>query len=287
MLKETSLYAESWNVAWREKSVGSILKDKETEFKVIKNSFRYWAADPFVFEYRKKTYIFAELYDYVKCRGCLGYCELNQRSIKWIPIIEEEYHLSYPYIFEIEDEIFIMPESGTNEDLILYKAISFPNQWEKVKTLRKGVKYGDTTPFEWKNRKYALTYDVTEERDKLVLLDLEEQQNDHEIKCSTIECRRPAGKTFYCGNKHIRPAQNCKGGYGKGLCFYEFQIDEKGIYTEKLVTTFSPKQMNLSVNLYLDGMHTYNGSEHYEVIDIKTRRFNILNFMFRIIQKIK
>ena len=61
MLKETSLYAESWNVAWRKQGVGSILKDKKTEFTVIKNSFRYWAADPFLFEYEGKKYIFAEL----------------------------------------------------------------------------------------------------------------------------------------------------------------------------------------------------------------------------------
>ena len=70
MLKETNLYAESWNVAWRRESVQrSILKDTKTEFRVIKNSFRYWAADPFIFEYAGKIYIFAELYDYVKRRG--------------------------------------------------------------------------------------------------------------------------------------------------------------------------------------------------------------------------
>lgn len=39
MLKETSLYAESWNVAWRQKSRGSILSDKKTEFNVIKKCF--------------------------------------------------------------------------------------------------------------------------------------------------------------------------------------------------------------------------------------------------------
>lgn len=92
MLKETSLYAESWNVAWRQKSRGSILSDKKTEFNVIKNAFRYWAADPFVFEHGEKTYIFAELYDYVKCKGCLGYYELSSSSPKWVSVIEEDYH---------------------------------------------------------------------------------------------------------------------------------------------------------------------------------------------------
>lgn len=37
----------------------------------------------------------------------------------------------------------------------------------------------------------------------------------------------------------------------------------------------------------MDGMHTYNGLGEYEVIDLKTRRFNILNFVFRILGKFR
>lgn len=287
MLKETKLYAESWNVAWRKKSRGSILNDKETKFQVIKNPFRYWAADPFLFEYAGKTYIFAELYDYVKCKGCLGYYELSACSPEWTPIIEEEYHLSYPYIFENEQGIFIMPESGANKDLALYRAITFPDKWEKVTTIRKNVQYGDTTPFEWNDSKYALTYDVRTENYKLVLLNLVDENRDQEISCSNILCRRPAGATFLLNGKWMRTAQDCKEGYGKGLCFYEFLLDEQEQYSEELVEIISPDQLKLSYELYRDGMHTYNGTDNYEVIDIKTRRFNILNFVFRILGKVR
>ncbi len=287
MLKETSLYAESWNVAWRKKSIGSILKDTETEFKVIKNSFRYWAADPFVFEYADKTYIFAELYDYVKCKGCLGYYELTGSFPKWKKIIEEEYHLSYPYIFEANEEIFIIPESGANKDLTVYRAITFPDKWEKICVLRSGIQYGDTTPFEWDDHKYALTYDVGTTEYKLILLDLESEGKDREISCANINCRRPAGAVFFAEDKWIRPAQDCENGYGKGLCFYEFHMNEQGEYLENILKMLSPEQLILSNKLYLDGMHTYNASEKYEVIDIKTRRFNILNFLFRLLGKIR
>ena len=288
MLKETSLYAESWNVAWRKKSVGSILEDKKTEFNVIDNSFRYWAADPFIFEYAGKTYIFAELYDYVKCRGCLGYYELSSSSPKWKKIIEEEYHLSYPYIFETKEGIFIMPESGANKDLTVYRAVSFPDKWEKISVLRSGIQYGDTTPFEWNNHKYALAYDVETAEYKLILLDLESgEKADREILCSDINCRRPAGAVFLSEDKWMRPAQNCENGYGKGLCFYEFFMNEHGEYFEEIQQMLSPEQLNYSKKIYLNGMHTYNASEEYEVIDIKTRRFNILNFIFRLLGKVR
>lgn len=287
MLKETSLYAESWNVAWRKKSVGSILEDKKTEFNVIDNSFRYWAADPFLFEHQGKIYIFAELYDYVKCRGCLGYYELSSSSPKWKKIIEEEYHLSYPYIFETKEGIFIMPESGANEDLAIYRAVKFPDQWEKIKVLRSGIQYGDTTPFEWNHHHYALSYDVKTPEYKLVLMDLESEEHiDREIRCSNIHCRRPAGAVFQIGEQWIRPAQNCENGYGKGLCFYHFSMNNQGEYQEELQQMLSPEELNYSKNIYLDGMHTYNALEEYEAIDIKTRRFNILNFMFRLIGKV-
>ena len=34
-------------------------------------------------------------------------------------------------------------------------------------------------------------------------------------------------------------------------------------------------------------MHTYNADSEYEIIDIKTRRFNLLNLVFRLFGKIR
>lgn len=35
------------------------------------------------------------------------------------------------------------------------------------------------------------------------------------------------------------------------------------------------------------GMHTYTANEIMEVIDLKTRRFNLINFIFRLLNKLK
>ena len=64
-------------------------------------------------------------------------------------------------------------------------------------------------------------------------------------------------------------------------------MDEHGEYSEKTCEMLSPEQLSLSNKLYRDGMHNFNGSSNYEVIDIKTRRFNILNFLFRILGKVR
>lgn len=289
MLERTGLFAESWNVAWRKKSSGSILYDKNTPFNIIKNDFRYWAADPFLLEFQNETYVFAELYDYIHCRGSLGYCKLDENGrSKWKQIILEDYHLSYPYIVEKDNEIYIIPESGANHSLYVYKAIQFPDIWKKIKVLRENVQYGDTTPFLWNNHPYALTYDVKDHKKYcLIVLDLEDAKNDTKLSCEDSEFRRPAGMFFVQDNQMIRPAQNCKNDYGEGLIFYRCGIDESGEYWEKEIQRIAPYELKYSRNILLDGMHTYNSSDMYEIIDIKTRRFNFLNFIFRIICKLR
>ena len=289
MLERTSLFAESWNVAWRKRNSGSILSDKDTAFNIIKNDFRYWAADPFLFEYQNETYIFAELYDYIHCRGSLGYCILaeNSRS-KWKQIILEDYHLSYPCIGKVGNDIYIMPESGANNSLYVYRAVEFPDKWEKVKALRENVQYGDTTPFVWGKHQYALTYDVkNSEKYYLVMLDLEDTSRDKMLPYEDVEFRRPAGK-FFMEKKHmIRPAQNCENDYGEGLIFYECGINGSGEYWENEIQRIIPSDLKFSGEILLDGMHTYNSTDTFEIIDIKTRRFNTLNFIFRIISKLR
>ena len=280
-LKNSPLFAESWNVAWREKPEGSILDDRVLPFRVIKNSKRYWAADPFVFSYNNKTYIFAELYDYLRCRGVIGYCELSEkRTVKWKPVIIEPHHLSFPYIYTSGESVYIMPESNYANELCLYRAIAFPDRWKKIKVLRSDSQFADTVLL---SDEYALTYNVANSTaPELWLLDLDNGK-DRKINLPNVELRRPAGKVL---KDSIRCAQNCTADYGKGLVFYRYQI-HNGKYDEEEIMRLFPQDIKLSRRLFLDGMHTYNSTDKYEVIDIKTRRFNIINLLFRAIYKLR
>ena len=288
-LKNTPLYAESWNVAFRKKPVGTFLEDTQTPFTVIPNDFRYWAADPFVVTLEGKTYIFAELYDYILHRGVLGYCEiLDGKPGKWKPVIREDYHLSYPCLMEYAGKLYMMPESGAGEVLTVYEAVSFPDRWEK-RVLRCGVKFADTTPIPWEGRKLALTHRVDDpENPRLTLIDLENKLQDREIEKREPLRSRPAGHIFEKDGQRIRPAQvslDIGAGYGKGLVFCQCSLSEALDYTETELREICPEELNYDRVIFLDGMHTYNANEQYEVIDIKTRRFNILNFVMRIAGK--
>lgn len=288
MLEKTPLFAESWNVAWRQCPTGSIIDNKETPFNIIKNSVRYWAADPFLFSYDGETYIFAELYDYVSRKGIIGCCKWDgKRFGRWKAIIREPYHLSYPFIFEHKGSVYIMPESGADGSLYLYRATAFPLRWEKLPPIRKGVVYGDTTLFCHDNRAFAVTYDVENPRQpNLVLLDIEKSENDCKLDFEDVDLRRPAGKYFICNGEEFRPAQNCREDYGKSILFYRYSFENRA-YSEECVGEVFPQELLYSKKVFLDGMHTYNSDRKFEVIDIKTRRFNLLNLFSRIIGKMR
>ena len=57
-------------------------------------------------------------------------------------------------------------------------------------------------------------------------------------------------------------------------------------YSEEEIQRVFPEDLSYSQEIYLDGMHTYNRLDKYEVIDVKTRRFNLLNLASRIIGKL-
>ena len=61
MIKVISkLLEDGWNVAYRQLPEGEILGDTNTPFCIIPNTWRTWEADPFVFQYDGKIYIFAD-----------------------------------------------------------------------------------------------------------------------------------------------------------------------------------------------------------------------------------
>ncbi len=276
------VFAESWNVAYRKKKCNAPLAHSDEPFTVINNSFRFWAADPFLFEKGEDIFIFAELYDYIRCKGVIGYYQLNAKRPHWIPVIQEEHHLSFPFIFEIDNEIYILPEANKSNSLYCYHAVEFPNQWERMAPFYTNVRLADTTIIPSCGHDFALSYDLSDESLKLLNL------SDKTIKVLFWDkqgIRRPAG--YISEETAIRVAQDCEHDYGEGLILYQYSFSEESGYQETEIKRVYPQEVILSKKLYLTGMHTYNQSRVYEVIDVKTRRFNILNFCVRMIRAVK
>jgi len=97
-----------------------------------KNEF--WA-DPFLFKHQNETFVFFENYSYSDKLGKISCGRIENKKITdVVDVLDLGYHLSFPYIFEDQGNIFMMPEASANKRLEIFKCIDFPTKWELHKT---------------------------------------------------------------------------------------------------------------------------------------------------------
>jgi hypothetical protein len=281
-----------WNIAVRQGSPGLILENQTKPFELIPNSWRSWEADPFPIEHNGTLYIFAEIFDYLKRRGRIGYTRLIEG--KWQPwkiVIDEPFHMSYPNVFEFKGDIYMVPETSADRSLRLYKAVDFPDQWKLEKVIEQDVAFVDTTFIFRDSEILALTTDVSNypaQVDLLLTLDLEWNiLSKTVIRETHTEFSRCAGNMISMKNRSIRVSQNCDGHYGKGLIFSE--LDEQRLVNGlgKVVLKLVPQDVTLNVKKKWTGLHTYNSTQHYECVDIERDHYTLPSLWGRIWYKLK
>lgn len=113
-----------------------------------------YVADPFMMFKNGKYFMFFEVLNRETDQGDIGYAESedgknwNYRKI----IIDEEFHLSYPYVFEWDNSYYLIPESREDFSVRLYKATRFPEKWEYVSNLLSGYWYDDPSIFRYEDK---------------------------------------------------------------------------------------------------------------------------------------
>lgn len=135
-----------WNVAFQYRNWRSLVMWKAIK---IKNPPYHFLADPFVVSNGDKDYCFLEDYDYKKSKASIAVYEFkNNQAIRLGNVIEENFHLSYPYIFKYNSKYYMVPESSANRDIRVYEAVEFPMKWKFNKTLMSNISAADTTIFQ-------------------------------------------------------------------------------------------------------------------------------------------
>lgn len=261
---------EFWTIAYRSRGEKVIFEDSSEAFRVIPNTWRYWCADPHLFEHEGKTWVFAELYDRVLRRGVIGFCELTDKGpTKWRVALKMPFHLSYPHIFRREDGIYMIPESYVGGEIALYKAVEFPCRWERARAIRERFCGVDTTIIPWKDRNWLLTQRQADDNTGCLMLMTEDGARQWPI-VENDPTARPAGPVFRHGDALIRPAQDCADGYGRALRFNEILEVDEGVYREKLIAQVRPEAISSDWKHRPEGIHTYGQNEKYEIIDLKS-----------------
>ena len=82
--------------------------------KIFPPEDRFWA-DPFIVDYAGQNFLFVEEFIYKKHKGHISVIELDQSGgvRKHYPILETDYHLSYPCVFNHLGTYYMVPESSS------------------------------------------------------------------------------------------------------------------------------------------------------------------------------
>jgi hypothetical protein len=237
---------------------------------------RFWA-DPHVVQRNGKYYIFVEELLHSSGRGHISVIELDA-SGSWKPpirILEKRYHLSYPSVFEADDRLYMVPESGANETIDLYECTSFPDQWEFRQTLMKNVRAVDTTLWQHAGKWWMFTA-IAENAAAAPNVELFLFHSDRLLDgqwiphprnpvVSDIKRARPAGGLFMQDGKLIRPSQDCSETYGHAIHFNEVEVLSETDYCERTLSTINPDWDRKVL-----ATHTYATCGNLAVIDAFT-----------------
>lgn len=259
-----------WYVALRRKNQG--------KYSIVSAPSGTWIADPFLCEVAGEHYLFVELYEDARKKACIGYYKIvDEQPVFQGKIIDQPYHLSYPCVFEYNGEHYMIPESSANKTVDLYRAIHFPDKWEREKTLIEKYRYVDTTVFEISKRFYAISYRKDNQEWKLDFYELDMNKKTVRLvnsKAYGENIARPAG-AFNMKGGVSRPAQDCSLKYGESLIVYEVSCSNDGEYDEKAIEKINID--SFPIDMKLNRVHTYNQDSVYECIDAFMEKFELFH----------
>ena len=255
-------------------------RDSELKkYSIVKAPKGRWIADPFLYEFGDKHYLYVEQYLPEEKHACLGCYEI----IDGIPsnyhvIIKTSYHMSYPCIFNYKGKHYIIPESSANNSIDLYEAIDFPFKWEKKCTLVDNEKYVDSTVFFLEDSPMLLSYKKNSDKWFLVLFKLDIENGKLERICETeysSNTGRPAGSLYFENNILYRPSQDCSKKYGESL--FINRVESINSFSYKEVPESKILYKDVEVPIKIQRIHTINRDSTYEVVDLFKEKIDVLH----------
>ena len=267
---------DQWALAYRFRTSPGDLNNTLYRFKNLTPPKELFWADPSAIKAGDRYYVFIEEYLYAKEKGHISVIELDpKRGMVGDPriVLERDYHLSYPFVFEWNGEYFMVPESAANKTVELYRCTSFPFEWKLEKVLMTDVRAKDATLVEVDGL-WWMFVSIAENciPDELSLFYAKTPLGPwtphprNPVK-SDVRGSRPAGALFEWNGEIYRPAQNSSGRYGYAMSINRVTKLDRESFQEEEVSTILP---NWNKNLL--GTHTLSIAGDLTVVDCLMKR---------------
>jgi hypothetical protein len=185
------------------------------------------------------------------------------------PVLQRDHHLSYPFVFDLEGTAYMLPETGDTGRIELYRAVDFPDRWERDRVLIEGVTAFDAT-LHVENGLFWLFANVAEspgDTGELRLYwsrALDGDWRPHPANPITRDAAgaRPAGRLFQRAGALIRPGQDCSRRYGEAVVLHRVDVLSTTEYRETRVGRIEADWMP-----GIEATHTYTFDSGYECLD--------------------
>ena len=236
---------------------------------------RFWA-DPVTIVVGGKVWVFFEDYSFASKKAAIACAPVSADGDlgEVATALECPWHLSYPFVFEHQGRLYLIPDTWDENRVDLWRCRRFPGDWTRERTLLDGVGMSDPT-LHRQEGKLWLFGTVSEARARanddlhIYVADaLDGAWRPHPANPVVSDRRRarPAGRLFFRNGHLIRPGQDCGGGYGRAVVLNRVDALNERVYVETSIGRIDGS--GLPGNR---GTHTLNYAGGLEFLDGRTR----------------
>lgn len=182
--------------------------------------------------------------------------------------IRSDFHLSYPFMLDVEDKVFCVPECAESREVALHRYDGKERRWEKYKTLVEGRALLDPTIFRHDDRWWLFCTDAERGPNEFLCAwyaeELAGEWRPHRANPIKVDIRsaRPAGPPFMFDGAMIRPAQDCSRIYGGAISFNRTLKLTHDEFVEEPIGRLTPDRRR-----YPAGLHTIAGFGEKTIVD--------------------
>jgi len=238
-----------------------------------------YLADPFGLLRGDALHIFVEAYDYRSKRAVIERHELAASGLRWRSkqtVLARPFHLSYPFVFEHEGAVYMVPETHQAGEIALYRGDESLNHWERQQALLEGLPGADASLIETGGRWwmfYTLVGSGGRDQRELhvahapALFGPWQPLAGNPVR-NDLSGSRPAGRPWLDEQGCVvLPVQDSSRGYGNATRLLR-------------MTELSPERVEMDVLDWRltgdlaradhpDGLHTFSACGPYTLIDVK------------------
>ncbi|KAK4798896.1 hypothetical protein SAY86_024261 [Trapa natans] len=229
-----------------------------------------FVADPFIYLQGDDLYLFYETKNSITMQGDIGVAKSSDKGATWEQLgiaLDEDWHLSYPYVFEYQGQIYMMPEGSAKGDLRIYRAIDFPLKWKLEKIIMKKplvdsfiIKHNgmhwlfgsDHSGFGVrKNGQLEIWYSNSP------LGPWKPHKRNPVYNTEKSVGARNGGRPFVYNGELYRVGQDCGETYGRRVRVFKVEVLTKDVYREVVVS--------LGMDELAKGRNSWNGARYHHL----------------------